>query len=401
MNKELLNYPKWTIYFLILVNGIGMMSMDIHLPSLPEIVKDLNTTYFMSQFIIISFYIVGIIARFSLGPLSDSYGRKKILILAFDIQIIGLFLQSFAFDIYTLILGRVIQALASGGLIIILNSIIADLYEGDERSRMFSINEYVQPLSFVLAPVLGAFISSYYGWRGGFVFLLINLIIGRIILSKYMKETNFGKKVEVITFKSTVHGYLKLIKHPTFISYSLIMGFVVSAYMMYAVISSYIYLVHFKLTKSQFAILQTIPLLLQATVGIFCYSSKFKFDIMMGFGIFLVNIFGILSLFVLFKFIPFTPLILLIIVSLICISSACLFPICLKHSLEVFPDQKGLSSSAIVLSRSILIGLFMLITSYFHNQSSVLFALLSILAFSCVFIWCISFSPEKNKLSSC
>ena len=61
------------------------------------------------------------------------------------LQIVGQAIQVFAGNIEFLLLGRVVQALASGGLAILINAIILDLYSGENRAKMLSISELIQP----------------------------------------------------------------------------------------------------------------------------------------------------------------------------------------------------------------------------------------------------------------
>ena len=44
----------------------------------------------------------------------------------------------------------------------------------------------------MIAPLIGGYLATYWGWRAGFIFLLINLIIARIILTTCFKETNLN-----------------------------------------------------------------------------------------------------------------------------------------------------------------------------------------------------------------
>jgi MFS family permease len=240
LESQKVTMSKWVIYYIILANAIGMMSMDIHLPVLQEIKEELNTSFFMVQQLLIIFYVIGIIARIILGPLSDSYGRRKILLMALDIQILGQAIQVFAVNIEFLLLGRIVQALASGGLAILINAIILDVYSGNDRTKMLSISELIQPISIMVAPLIGGYLATYWGWRAGFVFLLINLIIARIILTSLFKETHFNLRKASIG--NTASDYYRILRNSKFMSYNILLSAAVSSYMLYAVISSYIYI---------------------------------------------------------------------------------------------------------------------------------------------------------------
>ena len=354
---------KWIIYYAIIANAIGMMSMDIYLPVLSEIAEELDTSFFASQLILIVFYVIGIIARITLGPLSDSFGRRKVMLLALDIHIIGQALQSFATNIEILLIGRVVQALASGVLTILISAIISDMYIGAKRTKMLSVNEFVQPLSFVIAPLIGGYLAMYYGWRAGFYFLLINLVLARIILGIFMRETNF--KLRQASFGNMLRGYTDIVYCSRFMAYNMIMAFIVSAYMLYAVSSSHIYMVRFGMEIRDYMLYQSLPLIVQSCIAFGYDKMPFGLNRMVEIGVATICIAAFIASLVISGVIPFAPITVLCNVILICISLGFVFPACMKFALDIFPDTKGTAASTIVVSRGILCGITMSIIGYY------------------------------------
>ncbi|MDF2965421.1 MAG: transporter [Rickettsiaceae bacterium] len=384
---------NWVIYYAIITNAISMMSIDIHLPVLHVIARDLNTSYFNTQLILIIFYTVGILARIVLGPLSDAYGRRRVMLFALDIQIIGQAMQAFTPNIEMLLLGRVIQALASGGLTILISAVISDLFVGKERTRMLSLNEFVQPLSFVVAPIIGGIIANYYGWRGGFVFLLINLIVARVVMSFSMVETNFSLKKP--SFAVMLHDYKVIMRNKDFMSHNLIMAFIVSAYMLYTVVSNYIYVHKFGFSITEFSIFQSLPLLCQAFIAFSYTKLNIKLDNMIKFGVIAMLLAGFESVLILFNIVPYTPHSLLLNIIVMCLALGLVFPACMKKALDKFPESKGTASSTIVVTRGILSGITMLISGLLREYDIVLFLGIAIAAILTLLSWLYS---KKNHI---
>jgi len=389
INNIEIQEPKianWVVYFAVVTNTIGMMSTDIHLPVLDEIRRDLNTSYFAAQLILVVFYVVGIIARVTLGPLSDAYGRRKIFMLALDIQIVGQAMQAFAPNIEIMILGRVIQALASGGLTILISAIISDVYSGYQKTKMLSINEFIQPLGFVLAPIIGGILATYYGWRSGFIFLLINLVIARIVMMFALIETNF--QLVSPSFATAFRDYRKIFSSKQFLCYSMIMGFSVVSYMSYVVVSSYIYMTLFGLSTKEFMIYQAIPLMCQALIAFSYTKFKIKLSRMLQTGVFIMSVVGILSIFIIRDIIEFSPNNILTCMVMICFALGMIFPVSMKSALDLFPHTKGTAASAIVVTRGILSGIGMLIAGYFHIYSkNILFSIFVVSAVCSLGFW--------------
>lgn len=377
---------NWVVYFAVVTNTIGMMSTDIHLPVLHEISKDLNTSYFATQLILVVFYVVGIIARVTLGPLSDAYGRRKIFMLALDVQIIGQAMQAFAPNIEIMLSGRVIQALASGGLTILISAIISDVYSGYKKTKMLSINEFIQPLGFVLAPIIGGIFATYYGWRSGFIFLLFNLVVARLVMMFVLVETNF--QLISPSFVTAFRDYKKIFSSKQFLCYSMIMGFTVASYMSYVVVSSYIYMTYFGLSTKEFMVYQSIPLICQAFIAFSYTKFRIKLSHMLRIGIVVMVVAGIFSILIVRDIVEYSPNNVLICMVMICFALGMIFPVSMKSALELFPHTKGTAASAIVVTRGILSGVGMLIAGYFHLHSRyILFSIFGLSAFFALGFW--------------
>ena len=384
---------KWVVYYTILANAIGMMSLDIHLPVLSQITQEFGTSFFMAQQILIVFYIVGIIARITLGPMSDAYGRRKILLLAIDIQIIGQTMQCFAQNIEFMLMGRIVQALASGGLAILINAIILDLYTGYERMRTISISELIQPVSLILAPIIGGYLATYWGWRAGFFFLLINLICARAILTIFLQETNH--RLTPPSVENIASNYKEILMNRKFMGYNIMLASLASSYMLYAVISSYIYMEKFQLSITEFMVYQTIPLIFQAICVLSYNLFKANLHKMVRYGVYLTGVVNIISILVILDIIADRSEINLLIMLISSAGLGLIFPAGMKFALDIFSDTKGTASSTLVVFRGILSGIGMFITGYFHEYDKILFYGLLITSTITILSW--KFLPEHTK----
>ena len=175
------------------------LSIDALLPALPIIASDIiPSSPSKTQFIISSFIMGMGLATLFTGPLSDSFGRKKIILLGGIIFLIGAIIAGLAKSLEMILLGRFIQGLGVAGPRVVALAIVRDLYKGRKMAKIMSISMMFFTLVPAIAPMFGALILLYFGWRSIFVAFIIFLIISVGWLLIRQPETL--QKVERVPF---------------------------------------------------------------------------------------------------------------------------------------------------------------------------------------------------------
>ncbi|KAJ5953141.1 hypothetical protein N7454_000037 [Penicillium verhagenii] len=169
--------PEWkaskeVIQVLFCLSIIGLMAsldMTIFLPILPLIAEELkgNTT---STFWVGSAYLVPCAGFQPIwASLSDIYGRRKTLVAALGLFVIGSIVGCVAHSMATLLAGRVIQGIGGGGLIPLAMIVITDLVPLRQRPKYASIVQVSMALGTILGPLIGGCFEEYTsrstGWR--------------------------------------------------------------------------------------------------------------------------------------------------------------------------------------------------------------------------------------------
>jgi DHA1 family bicyclomycin/chloramphenicol resistance-like MFS transporter len=153
------------------LTGIGPLSTDMYLPSLPAIARAFDASVAEAQ-LTISSYLVGFaIGQLIYGPISDRYGRKPVLLAAVAVYCAASFGCMVSSSIGMLIAFRTLQALGGCGGVVLARAVVRDLYSGTRAGRELSLISMVMALAPVVAPLIGGVVQTGFGWRANFVVL--------------------------------------------------------------------------------------------------------------------------------------------------------------------------------------------------------------------------------------
>jgi DHA1 family bicyclomycin/chloramphenicol resistance-like MFS transporter len=140
---------------LAMMTGLGPLSTDIYLASMPFIGAALSASAGAVQ-LTMSAYVIGFaFGQIIYGPLSDKYGRRPVLLVGFGLYLLATLACVLATNIETLITARIIQSLGAAGPIILARAIVRDLYEGAQAGRQLAIMSAIVGFAPIGAPVLG------------------------------------------------------------------------------------------------------------------------------------------------------------------------------------------------------------------------------------------------------
>lgn len=156
---------------LLLLTVFGPISMDLYLPALPALTRELGAATSVAQ-LTVTACLIGLAAgQLIAGPLSDRYGRRGILLIGIVAYIATSALCAVSPTIELLIAARVVQGLAGGVGIVIANAAGRDVYSGGELIRFYGRLTVVGGFAAIVGPLLGGLLNTFVDWRGLFVFL--------------------------------------------------------------------------------------------------------------------------------------------------------------------------------------------------------------------------------------
>ncbi|OUS38882.1 hypothetical protein A9R01_02750 ['Osedax' symbiont bacterium Rs2_46_30_T18] len=178
------------IAILIVLSAIGPVALNIFLPSMPNLTESLNTSHDISQLTLTLYLVATACAQLILGPLSDKYGRRPILLAGVGVYVIASLGCALAFNIEQLIAGRILQAAGGCAGIIITRAIVRDLYDKRKSTSLLGYMTMIMAVAPMLSPIIGGYLDQWSSWRASFY--LVTLLGFIVFIFSYSKlhETN-------------------------------------------------------------------------------------------------------------------------------------------------------------------------------------------------------------------
>jgi len=246
--------PKGIFFaFLVVLNMFVPLSMDLYLPALPDMSRQLGGTSEWMNLTLSGFFFVYALGALIMGPLSDKHGRRPLLLAMTILYIVGSVACAWSLNLTMLIASRCVEGLAAGGLSTVAMAVIKDSFAGEARTRALTWTQTVGALAPMVAPTLGTGILVYFDWRGIFILLaLVGVVALGLVLwysESHQKEARFvGSTFGALGQMGTV------LKNPRAMVPMVIFAVAGLPFLGYISASSYIYIDQFGLGRPQFSL---------------------------------------------------------------------------------------------------------------------------------------------------
>jgi DHA1 family bicyclomycin/chloramphenicol resistance-like MFS transporter len=252
MNQTARKSHFYLILILGLLTAIGPLSIDMYLPAFPNIALGLHTSVSKVMLSLSSFFVGISVGQLLYGPLLERFGRKTPLYFGLGLYAIAAFGCATAMSVESLIVFRFFQALGGCVGMVASRAMVRDLFEVKDNAKVFSTLMLVVAVSPIIAPTLGGYISSIFGWR--YIFGMLIFVIALIILGIYFllpeskkPDPNFSLKPSNI-----LKGFAAIIKEPQFAVYTFTGAVAYAGLYAYISGSPYVFMEVFGVTEQHY-----------------------------------------------------------------------------------------------------------------------------------------------------
>lgn len=337
------------------------IELEISAPSFPSIMSYFGVAENIVGLTITTNLIGFCIAASIYGPLSDVFGRRRIMLIGNGILTLGAIGCVVTPSIFFLLFTRFIQGLGAATSAVVVSAIIADRYKTKEASKLYGLMNAVFTILMALAPVMGGFINNAIGWRGNYG--VIALISGAswFLLMAFLPETI--KEKHPLKFKKISANYKTLLASQTFLCAAIVPSMLYGCYMAFIAISPFIYIEILQLSMIAYTLNTAIVVFSFAIIS----SIAGKITDFMGTPKTLLMALGLQVMGPLLLCFATDIFSLTFSMSLFSIGFALIYPIVFSRSMEIFPNIKGTASSAIMSLRYMICAGLTAIISFVYN----------------------------------
>ncbi len=211
----------------VLLAGLAMLgafAIDTFLPSFPAIADQFSVSMAVVQQALSAYLLAFSFMSLFYGTLSDSFGRRPVILvslLLFTAASIG---AAFAPSFGALLAFRVLQGLSAGGGRVIGQAIIRDRFSDAAAQRLMSHVTLVFGLAPAIAPVLGGYLHTTFGWRSVFAFMTALGLVLLVACYRFLPES-LPPHSRIRFHPVTLAGnYWNALRHPQFVLRTLAVG---------------------------------------------------------------------------------------------------------------------------------------------------------------------------------
>lgn len=244
--------PLALAFLLAALAALGPFSIDTYLPSFPEIGAQLGASQIEVQQTLTAY-----LAAFSLmalwhGALSDALGRRRVILWSLALFALASFGCALATRIEHLWLLRALQGVTAGAGMVVGRAIVRDLHEGPAAQRLMAHVGMTFALAPAIAPVIGGWLHSWFGWRSVFFFLTLFAALLWLLAWRRLPETLAPENRQSLQIPYLLRTYWQVLTRPAFLATTVALACNFTGFFIYVLSAPVFLLQHLGLSERDF-----------------------------------------------------------------------------------------------------------------------------------------------------
>ncbi len=246
-------YFVFLVIYLALLSAFGSFVNDMYLPTLPVMMRDFHCSTSTVQ-LGLTMGMIGLgVGELILGPLSDRFGRKPILLITLVVFCIGAAMSVYSKTIHVFLWWRLVQGLGASGGYFLARTIPADMYAGRQLAKVMALVGAINGFAPASAPVIGGLVARTIGWQGIF-WILFGFSALLLILSPALKESLPKSRRVTGRFGTSFINYKTLVKNHKFVIHVMLKGTALGLLFAYISSAPFIIQTHYGYSQLDFGL---------------------------------------------------------------------------------------------------------------------------------------------------
>jgi DHA1 family bicyclomycin/chloramphenicol resistance-like MFS transporter len=203
------------IITLVLLSGLAALAMNVFLPSLPNMAAWFDTDYRIMQLSVSLFLVMNAVLQLGLGPISDRFGRRPVILGAVAIFVLATVGTLFAPTAEIFLAFRMCQAVSVAG-IVLSRAVIRDMVDEAQSASMIGYVTMGMAVVPMIAPTFGGLLDELFGWQASFVLMLV---CGIGVLALAWADLGETANTRPTSFRDQMRGFPELLTSRRFWGY--------------------------------------------------------------------------------------------------------------------------------------------------------------------------------------
>jgi MFS transporter, DHA1 family, multidrug resistance protein len=214
------------IVTLVMAAATASVATNIFLPSLPGMAAHFQADYGVVQLTVSLYLAATALLQLGIGPASDRFGRRPVMLVSFAIFILGTIAAVYAPTIEVLLACRVLQAFSASG-IVLSRAIVRDTVGPDGAASRIGYITMGMTVAPMIGPLIGGLLDEAYGWQSTFHLTLVFGVFAFLMTYFDLGETNAQPSASMV---AQFRSYPELFRSQRFWGYSATAAFASGAF---------------------------------------------------------------------------------------------------------------------------------------------------------------------------
>jgi DHA1 family bicyclomycin/chloramphenicol resistance-like MFS transporter len=239
-------------WLLAAMSALGPFSIDTYLPSFPDIAHSLGASTLEVQQTLSAYLLAFASMTLWHGAIADRYGRRRVILTALAFFALASAGCALASSIGQLWFWRAVQGITAGAGIVISRAIVRDLYDGAPAQRLMAQITMMFAFAPAIAPVIGGWLQTAFGWRSIFIFLVLSTAALALACWRLLPETLPPEKRQSLRPSYLATTYRKVLTSPRFLLACVALSFNFMGFFIYVLSAPVFLMQHLGISETGF-----------------------------------------------------------------------------------------------------------------------------------------------------